>query len=64
MTTNTERGNYLAGLLNNVRARVADGNRNAVVFDRPVRIMSVATTGVRCRFPDGHIERIHPEDIH
>lgn len=28
-----------------------------------VRILSTSTAGLRCRFPDGHIERLHPDDV-
>ncbi|TYL55743.1 hypothetical protein FXB39_00600 [Nocardioides sp. BGMRC 2183] len=44
------------------RERFASARRG-VAFGHPVRILSVARTGVRCRFPDGHVERVHPEDL-
>lgn len=62
-TIETERGTYLAGLLSDLRARVASGDRLANAFGQSVRILTIASSGVRVRFPDGHIERVHPEDV-
>lgn len=39
------------------------GQRRGMAFDKPVRILTVASSGVRCRFPDGHVERVHPDDL-
>lgn len=40
------------------------GVKRAVAFDKfPVRVLSVSKTGVRCMFPDGHVERLHPDDL-
>lgn len=39
------------------------GVRWAEAFGKSVRVLSVAKSGVRCRFPDGHVERLHPDDL-
>ncbi|WP_306233856.1 hypothetical protein [Agrococcus beijingensis] len=62
-TQQLERSTYLAGLLDALRQRIANGNRSAVVLGARVTILTVARSGVRVRFPDGHIERAHPEDV-
>lgn len=65
MTTDQQikRGDYLDGLLDALRARVARGDRRAIVYGGPVRIVSIARAGVRIRFADGHVERAHVEAV-
>lgn len=63
MTGQEERAAYLAGLLTGHRERIASGQRRAVAFGAPVRVLTVSRSGVRVRYPDGHVERLHPEDV-
>lgn len=30
----------------------------------PVRLLTWSKTGVRAKFPDGHVERLHHDDVH
>lgn len=58
------RTEYLDNLIDGHRERLRRGDRNATAFGHPVRILTVSRThGLRVRFPDGSVQRAHPEDV-
>lgn len=63
MTVQTDRSAHLATLRGELRARIATGNRHALVYGKPVRLLTVSRQGVRARFPSGVVEIVHPEDV-
>lgn len=63
MIAQTDRSAHLNELSDALRARIASGRRQAVAHGKPVRLLTVSKHGVRVRYPDGHIEVTHPEDV-